>query len=409
MKETKRKTKSQKNLIKFKWEKISVKEIMIRNIKIRNFKGIAKEFELSFLAEKRRDRNGDQKVRIAKEDILTVVALFGKNGSGKSSTLDAFDFVATIGDQYSSALSHLQDRQQKNKSTNGEYITIESKEVYELIYLRHANQSDEPIEVTYSFYIENDIYNHSIKYNKSGIIEELLEKNGQTIFQETSLINERRNPFISLGLEQQAVKLLTLEKFLVDKFPYVRFQEFKQYYNKDKFHYLLLSWIQLADEKIVDIIIDDEYDFEAVKIDFFGRVQRLALFKLSSGTIKWVNVFRSVISALLWKNSILLLDEIDSRWHNALTDFIQQLFMDSNINKMNSQLLFTSHNSSIIRSTFRKDAINLIENGKIVNLGKEYGLRNDFVFSKNYLSETLGDHPSVDSKIEFLNILESDE
>lgn len=37
----------------------------------------------------------------------------------------------------------------------------------------------------------------------------------------------------------------------------------------------------------------------------------------------------------------------------------------------NSQLLFTSHNASIIRNNFRKDAINLIEDNLVVNIGKD--------------------------------------
>lgn len=375
---------------------------MIKSIRIKNFMGIENEFELSFVADKRREKTSNQKVKTTNDDLLTVVGIFGKNGSGKTSILEAINFIAMIGSHFNSAYNFMQSR--KNKTNNQEFVTIDNNDIYKMINSRYAFGGDNKIEISYKFIIENNEYEHYISYEKNGNLTEIVSKNSEEAHNAVCSIDKRVDPFIEIGIKNQLIVLLTELNIFKTEYLFLNFSFFNDKYSFDEFKKILLNWIRIADDKVIDLKMDDKFDIESFLFQFDKSTQWLLSSKLSSGTKKWINIFKNILTALQHERSIFLMDEIDSRWHNSLTDFLIQLFSNPSTNKMNSQLLFTSHNASIIRNNFRKDAINLIEDNLVVNIGKDYNIRNDFVFSKNYLAETLGNHPSAENKIDFIEL-----
>jgi hypothetical protein len=88
-----------------------------------------------------------------------------------------------------------------------------------------------------------------------------------------------------------------------------------------------------------------------------GKTYPLNINQESDGTQKLFNVLPLVIIALA-EGRLLVIDELDAKLHPKLLKFIIMLFKNPEINIRNAQLIFTSHDVSIMKSSvFRTDEI----------------------------------------------------
>lgn len=142
---------------------------------------------------------------------------------------------------------------------------------------------------------------------------------------------------------------------------------------------------------------------------FIGNVE----FKLnqeSKGTIKMFDLALLVLD-VLENGKILLIDELDTSFHPLLTEYIINLFNDKNINKRNSQLIFTTHETSLLNLiNFRIDQIWFMEKNKFGNSemfslaefnSKE--IENANSLQNWYLNGRFGGLPSID-KLELYEV-----
>ena len=126
----------------------------------------------------------------------------------------------------------------------------------------------------------------------------------------------------------------------------------------------------------------------------------LALAEESSGTQilfytagAWLNVFANA--------EVLFFDEIDTSLHPLLTHFLIQKFHSNKANPNNAQLIFTTHNTTLLdRSLFRRDQIWFAEKDrvgatKLYSLA-EFKIREDEALDKWYLRGRYGALPILD-------------
>ena len=84
----------------------------------------------------------------------------------------------------------------------------------------------------------------------------------------------------------------------------------------------------------------------------------------SEGTLKLIALMGPIIN-ILSHGSALFIDEIDSRFHPAVTAALFQLFNSPRTNPNNAQLICASHDTSLLdRYLFRRDQINFIEKNR---------------------------------------------
>jgi uncharacterized protein len=107
----------------------------------------------------------------------------------------------------------------------------------------------------------------------------------------------------------------------------------------------------------------------------------------------WLNVFEN--------GEVLLVDEIDTSLHPLLTRFLVQRFHSDLTNARNAQLIFTTHNTSLLdQEIFRRDQIWFIEKASD-GASKLYPLtdfkpRNDEALERGYLRGRYGALPVLD-------------
>jgi Predicted ATPases len=120
----------------------------------------------------------------------------------------------------------------------------------------------------------------------------------------------------------------------------------------------------------------------------------------SEGTKRMFFLIGYWIDALI-HGKVLVVDEIDIKLHPLLIHFLIKLFHDSNSNTKRSQLIFTTHNTSILDlNIFRRDQIWFTERRSeelstdIYSLA-EYSPRKDQDIEKRYFTGKYGGLPFI--------------
>ena len=122
----------------------------------------------------------------------------------------------------------------------------------------------------------------------------------------------------------------------------------------------------------------------------------------SEGTKKIVFLSAPILDTLA-NGKMLFIDELDSRLHPLITEYIIKLFNSKETNPYNAQLFFAAHSSMLLGSMhFRRDQIWFTEKDKYgatsVYSLDDYNLkvRKDASFEKNYLQGKYGAIPYID-------------
>ena len=144
------------------------------------------------------------------------------------------------------------------------------------------------------------------------------------------------------------------------------------YANRDMERYFLLKNEQLRGEVLEKMqgmginisgieIEHPEKNSNNIKVYFDhivnNNVYKLASFEESDGTQKLFSVMPYVCSSLR-NGSLLIVDELDAKLHPMVLRHIIMLFKNKEINKNGAQIIFTSHDVSIMKSSvLRTDEI----------------------------------------------------
>jgi AAA15 family ATPase/GTPase len=121
----------------------------------------------------------------------------------------------------------------------------------------------------------------------------------------------------------------------------------------------------------------------------------------SAGTQIFFNLLGLFLDAFENHQRVLIIDEFDTRLHPDLITYIFRLFHSNKINRMNSQLIVTTHNTRLLSADiFRREQIWFTEKKKQTRNTDLYSLfdyekRLDRSIEKNYFSGRYGGLPDI--------------
>ncbi|WP_255331463.1 AAA family ATPase [Methanocalculus taiwanensis] len=121
----------------------------------------------------------------------------------------------------------------------------------------------------------------------------------------------------------------------------------------------------------------------------------------SAGTQMFFNLLGLFLDAFENRQRILIIDEFDTRLHPDLITYIFRLFHSNKTNRMNSQLIVTTHNTRLLSADiFRREQIWFTEKKKQTRNTDLYSLfeyekRLDRSIEKNYFSGRYGGVPDI--------------
>lgn len=321
--------------------------------------------------------------------LLKTATIYGANASGKSSLIEAFDFMRLF--VVNSFEIGLRNKRIPVKRFLFDNVSRSEVAEFEVFFI------SEGIEYQYGFIIDNERIYREWLYGKFSC-----EKDFEVLF-------ERDGSFINCG-----ERLKNAENFIDLVEEYTLFLSFiartKISEAKRVFHWFLFTDVINFGNVMLESIItreipgdkfkDDNYRkrceefLSAIDTGICGiRVEEIRnatndegktafrvyskhrvegtdtfieipLSEESSGTQKMFFLFDFFMAALK-EGSTLFIDELDAKLHPLLLRYIINMFHDSSINKNNSQLIYTTHdNYTLTKDIFRRDQIWFVDKDK---------------------------------------------
>ena len=381
--------------------------IMLKSFKVRNFKSFRDEIEFSM--EKGNTTGLENFNTIEDKELLKSAMLFGANASGKSNI-----FLA---------MAKMKEIIFNSSTDDTEYQIITDNFKFDL------NSANEPVMFEIDFFQKDIEYIYGFEVLNGNINKEWLHRR----------VKSKADLFIRNAPDWESIKISSGFKEAEDLKKYTRpnalflsiasrfnveiateikewFKNFKiissdilsnsftlEMLNKEIEKKKIINFLKTADLGIEDIILEKE-DVKTIhrvydsNNNITGNIEFDFNFE-SEGTKKFLTLAGPIIDALE-NGKVLVIDELSSKLHYQLSDYIVRLFNSIDKNKNNAQLIFNSHLPLFLdNKEFRKDQIWFVEKDKF-GKSKLYSLydinvRKDLSYMKSYLLGKFGALPEI--------------
>lgn len=402
---------------------------MLIRFSFKNFKSFKNENCLDMEATSLKEHEYNV-AKIDNGEYLKVSAIYGANASGKTNVLQAFDYMKKRilvsddskknspideGNVYSFMINNdpialeVEILAKNNKIYKYGFEVLKDKIISEWLFEKRVNK----------FYaiFERENNNVSMKLNK---ISELVNIDERTLFLNIYSKIDRNNEDFSnvydwfVNSTYLDLGNPNFERFINNRVSLKILSDVN--YKKE-----LLKFIKTFDSGIEGIKTTPDsieavksnngiIDIEVIHDGENGELKALPFYLESNGTRKMFHLFDFFMDAL--KNGmVLFVDELDAKLHPLLTRYIINLFHNSDTNKGNGQLIYSTHDTvNLNKETFRRDEIWFAEKDKdgiseiyalsdyILEDDKNAGkkVRNDATYNKDYLTGRYGAIPVLE-------------
>lgn len=403
---------------------------MLCQFSVKNFRCLKDQVTLDMQAANVGEHKESVLVDIDGERYLPLAVIYGPNGGGKSTVLDAlFSLCSKVMGPVFSA--------------QGNQMRMESYSARIEPFAFQPEMKKEPTE--FEIFFRTDVYEYQYNVaiqNENIMFESLYHKKitgrqyrkvfireqGQKIQLSGNLKKAQVND-ISDTITLLSYLMITygknqtvedVKKWFVHKINFLDYNlntiELRMALpTVDAIKPRLLQMFQEMGLDIVDYRIEQTDEPGRIRIFTVHNVNdaqyELDLHKESSGTIKIFNSIPFIADALV-NGKTLVVDELDAKLHPLLLQYIIRLFADPLVNRKRAQLIFTSQDIITMNSTnFRRDEIwfaakNIDEETQLYSLAefkdeKGNSVRNDASFSKQYMEGRFGADPFVQKLIQW--------
>lgn len=421
-------------------------KVMIIEFSVKNYRSIKDLQTISFRATGLKSPTGSETdsnniVTSNGVSLLKTVGLYGANASGKSNILMALSYFAQAlysNTSNSALIDRLYDpflfessdegsffqivlllngrkyrygfvlNKVNTASGNGESysIGIESEWLYgnvdkkmERLFLRIGNEVKEnnlptsegmiiPTKLPYphTFFLA-----HAAAFDSEGIPKQIVE-----------YLNYR---IINNILSKDELRIFSIDAIKKKKISFLKFlKQFNMNYDD----------IDLIDDKIFgDTMhfmppLSKVYLTRTAPNDDSKKLSMNLEFRESAGNKKIFELAGILLDLFNLPNTpfLIVIDEIDSNFHPSLLIKLIGMFNNPKINRSNSQLLFTSHDTNLMSpSIMRRDQFYFTEkqndeSTRLYSLADLRGIRNDADFAKQYLAGYYGALPVLNDYME---------
>ncbi|MEF2919786.1 MAG: AAA family ATPase [Acutalibacteraceae bacterium] len=402
---------------------------MICQFSFKNFKSYKDETVFDFQAAKLDEFVDSLITSENSTPLLPVSVIYGPNGGGKTSLLQALSCLITF-------VVEPIYRLDKNKKP-----MIFQHRVANEPFCFDEISSKLPTEFNIYFRTKQNEYRYYISIFDNHIVSEYLYRK-KLGAKKPAMIFEREENKIELG---SSVLNSSINTKVNQKMPYLSFlainyeipvisevQEWfesciiRNYANPKAEKNILISDDEKFKKSFITAINDmgidiSDYAFDKEKNQFIlkrtikSEPYWISFEKESEGTKKIFAIFPIIMHALM-EGCLIIVDELDSKLHPKLLRYIVSLFTNSDINKNGAQLLFTCHDISILKkNVFRRDEIwfacldksRSSELYSLYDIRKEDGKRinSTAAYDKQYLEGRYGADPYLETMLSWEDLI----
>ncbi|EAI9678954.1 ATP-binding protein [Campylobacter coli] len=375
---------------------------MLIEFRVENFLSIQDKQVLSMMASKDNTffdshTNGDKKLALLKSSVI-----YGANASGKSNIIKALAIMKKI--VISSANGQRGDKlpiipfllgNEDNKSTKFEIIFIQNDTKYQygfilnsekileewLLVFGESNRAQKWFERIYNEKEEKYNYSFGAKFlGSKQLWENSTRDNALFLSVAIQLNNEQLKPVFDFFLKY--IRVTCTDSW--NDGQEVTIDILRQ--DKQK----IISYLKRADLDIEDIVVEEtelnktnlmqenipqeikqmmqtdlekgarlkKTDIKTIHTNQQGKQILFDMLELESqGTQKFFKLIGPWVEALEQGYTIVV-DELNTHLHPLMTKFLVNLFHNEDLSKSNAQLIFTTHDTSILnQDVFRRDQI----------------------------------------------------
>ncbi|HDZ4934921.1 TPA: ATP-binding protein [Campylobacter jejuni] len=375
---------------------------MLIEFRVENFLSIQDEQVLSMVASSDNTfltshTNNDKKLKLLKSSVL-----YGANASGKSNIIKALAIMKKI--VISSANGQRGDKlpiipfllgNEDNKPTKFEIIFIQNDTKYQygfilnsekileewLLVFGESNRAQKRFERIYNEKEEKYNYSFGAKFlGSKQLWENSTRDNALFLSVAIQLNNEQLKPVFDFFLKY--IRVTCTDSW--NNGQEVTIDILRQ--DKQK----IISYLKRADLDIEDIVVEEtelnktnlmqenipqeikqmmqtdlekgarlkKTDIKTIHTNQQGKQILFDMLELESqGTQKFFKLIGPWVEALEQGYTIVV-DELNTHLHPLMTKFLVNLFHNEDLNKSNAQLIFTTHDTSILnQDVFRRDQI----------------------------------------------------
>ncbi len=415
---------------------------MLLRFEVSNHRSISAPVELSMIAVDR-DRPAARSFELLNEQVLTVAGIYGPNASGKSNVVDALAWLSmAVAGSLRMWDEEIPREPFKFADGPSQPTTFEAEMMVGGVRYSYALTLDDTGVLFEGLYSYPERRRRSLFERSDGEIQfrrglgtvagtrELLTPTTLALsaamrFREPEIqpfgrqlanigmlgarINRARpwrNPFVH-GERARATSQMFQEKAPQNQEPLFELEEDEQ----TDWSALALGLLRFADLGIENVEVAEETTLDGRPRKSVKLVHRVAdehvaftMADESEGTRTWYGLIGPVLHALR-SGRTLLFDEIDASLHPKLSARLLELFQDPETNPRGAQLIFTSHDTSLLNS-LNRDEVWLTEKGEdgatsLVALA-EYGgdkVRRSLNLERAYLQGRFGAVPELDQHL----------
>lgn len=399
-----------------------------------NYKSFKKAALLDFTAEPIKDNAVSLIIdKSDGEKFLPVIVIYGPNGGGKSTVLEALNYLR----MYVLQMVFISELDEDNQELSELLHQFKNSGIIfkDKYYRFDSNCRDLPTSFDIMFRTSENQYQYQLSILHKEIVEENLYM--QVIGEDDArIIFERTGEECLLGTDIEEIAVEKVKNtmpllahifinydiyFVNDVISWLRKVHFVNYDNPRKEKKILIpktsdekiimfELLQKMDINITDIRIEKDVDGKIKNIytkHAFenGETHEIAFEEESSGTRKLFSCLAEILNCLE-EGSLIIADELDAKLHPKLLRYIIELFTDPNSNKCGAQLLLTSHDvTTMTPEVYRRDEIwfcaknsyNASKLYSLISIRKENGQppRNDESYGKQYLEGRYGADPYI--------------
>lgn len=370
---------------------------MLVRYSVENHLSLRREQELSMVASGLNEkRDGIVPAIDGKHGLLTVAAIYGANASGKTNVLTSLQFMKTM-------VEHSQ------RTWGPDHAIPRSP-----FMLQHSEK--QPSRFNIDFIVNSIRYQYGFVVSSDKVLEEWLyaypRGKKQTWFtrqegksnpfyinriisgakEATKSITRKNSLFLSAAAQNNVEILIPIYDWFVQKLKFVRRIEslasrsFRQC-EDEKIRSAVRKYLSWADLGVMDLSVQEFPPTEEIKaaISEFVAVmhklvpeiktsvdERITALSLthrgpheqgvmldwnleSSGTIAFLSILLSILN-VLGSGGVLVVDELERSLHPLLALRLVQLFVNPATNKGHAQLIFSTHDTNLLR-ILRRDQI----------------------------------------------------
>jgi AAA15 family ATPase/GTPase len=412
-------------------------ETMLLQFTINNYKSI-KDTTIFSMATTSKDKGNSFKIK--KYELLQSAIVYGANASGKSNFLKALIFMRRV-------------------VLNRDKVILSTDRLPHYPFRLSTETEDSSSSFEMVFFIKESKYRYGFEIDNSTIYAEWLyaDENGKESklfyrdidedelyvnrikFKEGLRLRVSKNQLFLWKCDQEDGEISASILQWFSRLNMIDGMEDGQYVNhamrqmeNEKFKKELIALVKTADIGIEDVLLEEEEIPRSVIEDMLlpaelkkqfldsNSLKKISLlthhkkydeehneigittFELdeeeSRGTQKFFKMSAPILNTLR-EGKVLIIDELDASLHPMLTKHLIKLFHNKKINKLNAQLIFSTHDTNLLNpSMFRRDQIWLTQKDRygateLYSLAQFKNVRKDEDFEKKYIQGKYGAVP----------------